>query len=60
VQLVLGSIPILIIAGIIEAFVSPTGLATRLKFAMAASLFALLMAYLFGAGRSVAKADSSV
>ena len=60
VQLVLGTIPILIVAGIIEAFVSPTGLAARLKFAMAASLFALLMAYLFGAGRSAAKADSSV
>ena len=65
VQLLLGSIPILIIAGIIEAFVSPTGLATGLKFAMAGALFVLLLAYLFGAGASrvdtsTAKADSSV
>ena len=60
VQLLLGTIPILIIAGTIEAFVSPTGLATNLKFAMAAALFVLLLGYLFGAGRSSAKADSSV
>jgi uncharacterized membrane protein SpoIIM required for sporulation len=60
VQLLLGSIPILIVAGTIEAFVSPTGLATNLKFAMAAALFVLLLGYLFGAGRSSAKADSSV
>jgi uncharacterized membrane protein SpoIIM required for sporulation len=50
VQLLLGSIPILIIAGIIEGFVSPTGLDAHLKFTLAASLFALLLIYLFGAG----------
>lgn len=60
VQMVLGTIPILIVAGTIEAFVSPTSLATNLKFAMAAALFVLLLGYLFGAGRSSAKADSSV
>ncbi len=52
VQLLLGTIPILIIAGLIEAFVSPTGLPVALKFSMAAALFVLLNAYLFGAGRS--------
>ena len=51
VQLLLGTIPILIIAGIIEAFVSPTGLAIPLKFSMAAALFVLLNVYLFGVGR---------
>jgi uncharacterized membrane protein SpoIIM required for sporulation len=51
VQLLLGTIPILIIAGIIEAFVSPTGLAVPLKFSMAAALFVLLNVYLFGVGR---------
>jgi uncharacterized membrane protein SpoIIM required for sporulation len=51
VQLLLGTIPILIVAGLIEAFVSPTGLAVSLKFAMAASLFALLCVYLFGMSR---------
>jgi len=50
VQLLLGTVPILIIAGIIEAFVSPTGLAIPLKFSMAAALFVLLNVYLFGAG----------
>lgn len=57
--LVLGTVPILIIAGTIEAFVSPTGLAIPLKFAMSAALFVLLCAYLFGAGREEAKADFS-
>jgi uncharacterized membrane protein SpoIIM required for sporulation len=60
VQLLLGTIPILIVAGTIEAFVSPTGLATKLKFALAGALFVLLLTYLFGAGRSIAKADSSL
>jgi len=48
VKLLLGTIPILILAGTIEGFVSPTGLATRLKFALAAALFVLLLSYLFG------------
>lgn len=59
VQLLLGTVPILVIAGTIEAFVSPTSLATGLKFTMAAALFALLNVYLFGVGRAKAKAGSS-
>jgi uncharacterized membrane protein SpoIIM required for sporulation len=51
VQLLLGTIPILIIAGLIEAFVSPTGLPIYLKFSMAAALFVLLLVYLFGLAR---------
>src|SRR5579864_1055730 len=51
VQLVLGTIPILIVAGVIEAFVSPTGLAVPLKFSLAAALFVLLNLYLFGMAR---------
>jgi uncharacterized membrane protein SpoIIM required for sporulation len=51
VQLLLGTVPILIVAGLIEAFVSPTSLAVPLKFSMAACLFVLLNAYLFGMGR---------
>jgi uncharacterized membrane protein SpoIIM required for sporulation len=51
VQLLLGTIPILIIAGTIEAFVSPTGLAVSLKFSLAAALFVLLGSYLFGMAR---------
>jgi len=53
VRLLLGTIPILVIAGIIEAFVSPTGLATSLKFSMAGALFILLLTYLFAVAREV-------
>jgi uncharacterized membrane protein SpoIIM required for sporulation len=52
VQLLLGSIPILVVAGVIEAFVSPTGLARHLKFTMAAALFTLLTLYLFTVGKN--------
>ena len=52
VQLLLGTIPILIVAGLIEAFVSPTALPVPLKFSMAAALFVLLNVYLFGMGRN--------
>lgn len=55
VQLLLGTVPILIIAGLIEAFVSPTGLAIPLKSSMAAALFVLLNLYLFGLSRDAAK-----
>jgi uncharacterized membrane protein SpoIIM required for sporulation len=46
--LVLGVIPLLVIAGTIEAFVSPTGVTLVLKFSLAAGLFSLLLTYLFG------------
>src|SRR5436309_2451550 len=45
-RLVLGIVPMLIIAGIIEGFVSPSGIATPLKFLLAAVLFAALTTYL--------------
>ncbi len=47
VRLLLGCIPLLLVAGLVEAFISPTSLAVPLKFATGASLFALLVAYLF-------------
>jgi len=47
VRLLVGTIPMLVVAGVIEAFVSPTGLAARLKFLMAAALFTFLITYLF-------------
>jgi uncharacterized membrane protein SpoIIM required for sporulation len=46
VTLVLGCIPILVIAGVIEAFVSPTELPVPLKFTMAAAIAALFAMYL--------------
>ncbi len=47
VKLLLGCVPVLVVAGIVEGFVSPTSLVVPLKFAMAAALFLLLLAYLF-------------
>jgi uncharacterized membrane protein SpoIIM required for sporulation len=58
VQLLVGTVPILVIAGLIEAFVSPTGLAISLKFTMAAALFVLFNLYLFGMPSPKLKADS--
>jgi uncharacterized membrane protein SpoIIM required for sporulation len=46
-QLLLGTIPLLIIAGVIEGFFSPSGAAVGMKFALAAVLFLALLSYLF-------------
>jgi uncharacterized membrane protein SpoIIM required for sporulation len=46
VRLVLGAIPLLVVAGIVEAFVSPTPLPAALKFTLAALLGAALALYL--------------
>jgi uncharacterized membrane protein SpoIIM required for sporulation len=48
VQLLLGCVPILFVAGIIEAFLSPTELAVSMKFLFAAAMFTVLVVYLFG------------
>jgi uncharacterized membrane protein SpoIIM required for sporulation len=52
VKLALGIIPLLVIAGIIEAFISPTAVPVPAKFLFAAALFGLLALYLGRAGRS--------
>jgi uncharacterized membrane protein SpoIIM required for sporulation len=44
--LVLGTVPILVIAGTIEAFVSPTGMPIPLKFLISGALLVLLGGYL--------------
>jgi len=60
VQLLLGCIPMLLIAGIIEAFLSPTDISAHLKFLFAGSLFTLFAAYLSGLTvRRAAIADSA-
>ncbi len=46
VRLMLGTIPLLLIAGFIEGFISPTSLPWSLKFTLAAALAALLFVYL--------------
>jgi len=46
VRLVLGIIPLLIVAGTIEGFVSPSDLPIALKYGVAAGMFCLLVLYL--------------
>jgi uncharacterized membrane protein SpoIIM required for sporulation len=55
VRLLVGVIPMLIIAGTIEAFFSPSSAPVSLKFATAASLFALLILYLWSGSRDEAR-----
>jgi uncharacterized membrane protein SpoIIM required for sporulation len=45
VRLVLGIIPMLIVAGTIEGFVSPSNIPQRVKYTLAAGLFCLLLLY---------------
>jgi uncharacterized membrane protein SpoIIM required for sporulation len=52
VRLLVGVIPMLIVAGTIEGFFSPSSAPAHWKFIMAAGLFSLLIAYLWGAGRN--------
>jgi uncharacterized membrane protein SpoIIM required for sporulation len=46
VRLVLGTIPMLIVAGFVEGFISPSGIAPALKFLLAGVLGLLLVLYL--------------
>jgi uncharacterized membrane protein SpoIIM required for sporulation len=46
VRLILGTIPLLLIAGLVEGFVSPTSLPPAIKFLLAGSLGTLLVLYL--------------
>src|SRR5579872_419330 len=45
-KLLLGTIPLLVVAGVIEAFISPVKIATPLKFLLSAVLFSALVLYL--------------
>ena len=47
VRLIVGTIPILIIAGTIEGFISPSGLPARWKFVLAAAIATIFFLYLF-------------
>jgi uncharacterized membrane protein SpoIIM required for sporulation len=59
VKLVLGCMPVLVVAGMIESFVSPTELAVPLKFGLAAALFIVLAAYLLSSPAPPPTADSA-
>jgi uncharacterized membrane protein SpoIIM required for sporulation len=54
IQLLLGTIPMLVIAGILEAFLSPTAEPVLLKFSVGSGLFLLLVLYL-SSGRKQAE-----
>jgi len=49
VQLLIGTMPMLVIAGVLEAFLSPTSEPVLLKFSVASGLFLLLIMYLTSA-----------
>jgi uncharacterized membrane protein SpoIIM required for sporulation len=52
VRLFLGVLPMLVVAGIIEGFVSPTPASPAIKFIIGGGLFVLLTLYLARAGRT--------
>jgi uncharacterized membrane protein SpoIIM required for sporulation len=47
IRLLLGVVPILVIAGIIEGFISPTAAPVAVKFVISAAMLTLLLLYLF-------------
>jgi uncharacterized membrane protein SpoIIM required for sporulation len=51
-QLFFGTIPLLLIAGLVEGFISPSDMPVPMKFALAAGLLTLLGLYLGFAGKS--------
>jgi uncharacterized membrane protein SpoIIM required for sporulation len=51
IRLVLGMVPVLIVAGTIEGFISPSGLAPGLKFALAGAIAVVFFGYLFSGGK---------
>jgi len=61
-QLLLGTIPMLVVAGLIEGFFSPSAAPVAMKFSLAAVLLLALLAYLFRLGTpgsAVVTADSA-
>jgi uncharacterized membrane protein SpoIIM required for sporulation len=60
VRLLLGVVPTLVIAGIIEGFISPTATAVTAKLATGAAIFVLFSLYLGRAGRGQRTTTSSV
>jgi uncharacterized membrane protein SpoIIM required for sporulation len=54
-RLLLGTIPMLVIAGVIEGFFSPSAAPVFMKFGLGAVLFSALVAYLFLSNRGVSK-----
>ena len=60
VRLVLGIVPMLIVAGTIEGFVSPTSLAPKWKYTLAAGMFCLLLLYVMRKGPKQPREESPI
>lgn len=60
VKLELGTIPLLVVAGLIEGFVSPLAISPVLKFALGAALFTALLAWISLGRRSIAGSSASL
>jgi uncharacterized membrane protein SpoIIM required for sporulation len=58
-KLLLGTIPLLVVAGVIEGFFSPSEAPAIAKFGLAAILFSALLVYLFGTGKTQSAAHHS-
>jgi uncharacterized membrane protein SpoIIM required for sporulation len=59
IRLLLGTLPLLVVAGVVEGFVSPTAAPVAAKFAIGVSLFVLLVLYLGRGWRSLPKSGSA-
>jgi uncharacterized membrane protein SpoIIM required for sporulation len=59
IRLVAGVIPMLIVAGTVEGFFSPSGAPAGLKFAVGAALFTLLLVWLFSSREDDAVGDAT-
>jgi uncharacterized membrane protein SpoIIM required for sporulation len=59
VRLLVGIIPILIVAGLIEGFISPSALGWQWKFALAGSIAVIFFSYLFFCARGGDAPDST-
>jgi len=60
VRLLVGVVPMLLVAGTIEGFFSPSGTPAYLKFIAGGALFILLIAYLWGGARGAETNEASV
>jgi uncharacterized membrane protein SpoIIM required for sporulation len=58
-QLFFGTIPLLLIAGFIEGFISPSDVPIPMKFTLAVGLFTLLVLYLGFSGKSQKQVEES-
>ncbi len=52
VRLLMGTVPVLVVAGLIEGFISPSALAWQWKFSLAGAIAVIFFSYLFFCARS--------